>query len=129
MVVGLLLDVTLDIGYWAVTRVGGGVVAILRYFASEDAATEPLPAIEASKGTDIIAALDAALVLRSHGALDDDTYVDVVRSVLESSGQGIKKKSTAPSSTLVPQSPMASAPSAPPPYQAQRSNSKLNLEG
>jgi hypothetical protein len=62
MVVGLLLDVTLDIGYWAVTRVGGGVVAILRYFAFEDAATEPLPAIEASKGADIIAALDAALV-------------------------------------------------------------------
>ena len=80
MVVGLLLDVTLDLGYWVITRVGYGMVGAARYIAGWQQPEEPLLSIEAPP--QVAGALDAAARLRAEGLLDDMSYVRIVTAAV-----------------------------------------------
>lgn len=121
MVVSLVLDVTLDLGYWVITRVGGGLISLTKYAFAESKpnSTETL-AIEAP-GLETAEALDAAAVLRVRGALDDETYVNIVHSLVTTSKA--PSKDTAPLNT---QHVEPVVPSAPPAYE-RLFDSKLNL--
>lgn len=134
MVVSILLDLTLDFGFWVVTRVGAGVVGLARYAFSEGQTTEEPLAIEPAHPA-TAEALDAAAVLHVHGALNDKAYVDVVRSLvaekipLTTTRMGSDAKSTNDERTFIEQPALPPAlPSAPPAYK-RLFDGKLNLEG
>ena len=128
MVVGLLLDVTLDIGYWVVTRVGYGVVGVARYIAGLQESEDQVLMIEGPP--QVASALDAAARLRAEGILDDVSYVRIVTDAVnlgtsehKSDGGEITTLAVPavpaappnpPVSVVVGQNPI---PSAPPPYE------------
>jgi hypothetical protein len=122
MVVGLLLDVTLDLGYWVITRIGYGVVGVARYIAGWTEPDERLLAIDGSP--QVAGALDAAALLRAEGLLDDMSYVRIVTAAVNleahehRTDMDMDKDQTADlvAPALVGQ---PHVPSAPPPYEGR----------
>ena len=119
MVVGLLLDVTLDIGYWVVKRVGYGVVGVARYIGGWQESDDQLLAIDGPP--QVAGALDAAARLRAEGILDDESYVriatDAVNLGTREPQSHVDKDQTPTVASSVPLlADSTPSPSAPPPY-------------
>jgi hypothetical protein len=130
MVVGLLLDVTLDLGYWVITRIGCGVVGVARYIAGLTEPDERLLAIDGPP--QVAGALDAAALLRAEGLLDDMSYVRIVTAAVNLEAHehrtdmdmDMDKDQTAdlvaPALVGQPHEPHEpNVPSAPPPYEGR----------
>jgi hypothetical protein len=123
MVVGLLLDVTLDLGYWVITRIGCGVVGVARYIAGLTEPDERLLAIDGPP--QVAGALDAAALLRAEGLLDDMSYVRIVTAAVNLEAHehrtDMDKDQTADlvAPALVGQPHEPHVPSAPPPYEGR----------
>lgn len=132
MVASVVLDLTLDIGLWVVTRLGSGAAQIFRYVFSGSEDTQ-LAIEDTPDGT--AGALDAAAVLRVRGALDDAAYIEVVRSlVTERPDSTVPRHRTVSTASCTEKqdsvsepAPAVPVPSAPPSYDGLFGG-KLNLK-
>ena len=122
MVVGIVLDITLEVGYWMVKHIGYGVSAAVKYMMSPD---PPQLAIEsASNDTHGLAhSLDAAAQLRRDGVLDDEMWEEIVRTTVSRRSGDAPAKAEDPvqpgTALLLPVS-NSPAPTAPPPYAFEK---------
>ena len=114
MVLGVVLDITLELGYWMVKHLGYGVGAAVKYMLSSE--PEQLAIESASTDTQGVAfSLDAAAQLRRDGILDDETWEDIVRATVN------RMPKEKPINQVRPEPPIllqvgSPAPTAPPPY-------------
>ena len=81
MVLGVVLDITLELGYWVVKHLSYSVSSAVKYMLSSD---PPQLAIDSAvNDTHVIAlSLDAAAQLRRDGLLDDEMWADIVRTTV-----------------------------------------------
>ena len=117
MVVGIVLDITLELGYWMVKHIGYGVSAAVKYMMSPD---PPQLAIESASNDihGLAHSLDAAAQLRRDGVLDDDMWEEIVRTTVSRRSGDAPAKAEYPvpqGTALLPVSD-SPAPIAPPPY-------------
>lgn len=112
MVVGVVLDITFELGYWMIKHIGYGVSVAVKYMLSSG---PPQLAIEASSGGvhGLALSLDAAAQLRRDGVLDDELWADIVRTTVTRMTADKHAKAASPETILLSDSP---APTAPPPY-------------
>ena len=118
MVAGIVLDITLELGYWMVKHIGYGVSAAMKYMMSS---APPQLAIEAatSEAHGLAHSLDAAAQLRRDGVLDDDMWEEIVRTTVSRRSGDQSAKDDAlmqPSTSLLLPVSASPAPTAPPPY-------------
>lgn len=114
MVVGVVLDITFELGYWMIKHLGYGVSVAVKYMLSSD---PPQLAIEASPGDahKLALSLDAAAQLRRDGVLDDEMWADIVRTTVNRITADDSVKAVSPETILL-RSSVSPAPTAPPPY-------------
>lgn len=121
MVVGVVLDITFELGYWMIKHLGYGVSAAVKYMLSSD---PPQLAIEASPGDvhGLALSLDAAAQLRRDGVLDDEMWADIVRTTVTrvASDEPTKDDSPVRPETLLLPPSGSPAPTAPPPYAFEK---------
>tara|TARA_B110000967_G_C18731816_1_gene482981 strand:- start:38 stop:427 length:390 start_codon:yes stop_codon:yes gene_type:complete len=119
MVLGVVLDITLELGYWVVKHLSYSVSSAVKYMLSSD---PPQLAIDSAvNDTHVIAlSLDAAAQLRRDGLLDDEMWADIVRTTVNRipTENPTKDDGLVEHSSLIPECGYRkpTAPTAPPPY-------------
>ena len=125
MVAGVFLDLTLDVGLWAIGKLGKGLLSLAYYalgsYGGGADSTAESPPLAICGPNPVADSLDAAATLRTSGVLDDTEYVRVVRDLVVR-GVHEDKRGLPPTAR-----PTSSAPTAPPAYEAY-DNGKLNLD-
>ena len=121
MVVGIVLDITLEVGYWMVKHIGYGVSAAVKYMLSSDPSQLAIEPAEPSDIPGLAHSLDAAAQLRRDGILDDEMWEEIVRTTVNRRPPDALAKGEAGLQSTVSIPPIESvAPTAPPPYAFEK---------